>query len=143
MISAKVCAIVAIIWLTSAASCAGAVDDERPTPQRPLRTAGDRHDDRSIVGIIRPDLDAAALGRQIFVFFSGALSLWSDGRLDDGSLIAVRHGLLITLAAAATEEHRTRFVGDLGDTGDLGRSLERLWWQGSEAPIRSHIRRPD
>ena len=93
------------------------------------------------MGIIRPDLDAAALGRQIFVFFSGALSLWSDGRLDDdGSLIAVRHGLLITLAAAATEEHRTRFVGDLGDTG---RSLDRLWWQGSEAPIRSHIRRPD
>ena len=52
----------------------------------------------------------------------------------------VRHGLLITLATAATEEHRTRFVGDLGDTG---RSLDRLWWQGSEAPIRSHIRRPD
>ena len=93
------------------------------------------------MGIIRPDLDAAALGRQIFVSFSGALSLWSNGRRDDdGFLIAVRHGLLITLAAAATEEHRTRFVGDLGDTG---RSLDRLWWQGSEAPIRSHIRRPD
>ena len=92
------------------------------------------------MGIIRPDLDAAALGRQIFVSYSGALSLWSNGRLDDdGFLIAVRHGLLITLAAA-TEEHRTRFVGDLGDTG---RSLDRLWRQGSEAPIRSHIRRPD
>ena len=30
-----------------------------------------------------------------------------------------------------------------GDQGHTGRSLDRLWWQGSEAPIRSHIRRPD
>jgi AcrR family transcriptional regulator len=45
--------------------------------------------------IIRDDVDAAALGRQIFVSYSGALSLWSNDRLDDDGFSTVaRHGLL-------------------------------------------------
>jgi len=81
------------------------------------------------MGMIRQDLDAAALGRQIFVSYSGALSLWSSGRLDDdGFLTVARHGLLIALAAATTDDHRTRFLRELGETG---RRLDRTSWRAS------------
>jgi AcrR family transcriptional regulator len=65
-------------------------------------------------GIIDPAFDAEGLGRQIFVSYFGALLQWSAGRLDDRALmVAVQHGLVSVLAAAATEEHRDRFVAEL------------------------------
>jgi len=79
--------------------------------------------------IIRDDVDAAALGRQIFVSYSGALSLWSNGRLDDdGFSTAARHGLLTALAAAATDDHRDRFLAEMSTTGQhLERNSWRTW----------------
>lgn len=65
-------------------------------------------------GIVRDDIDPAALGRQIFLSYTGAMTLWSAGRLDDeGFAVAVRHGLFIALAATATDAHRARFLDEL------------------------------
>jgi AcrR family transcriptional regulator len=59
------------------------------------------------LGIIRADVDAGGLGRQIYLSYAGAMHLWSVGRLDDaGFLVAARHGLFAALAAAATDDHR-------------------------------------
>ena len=77
--------------------------------------------------IIRDDVDAAALGRQIFVSYSGALSLWSRDRLDDDGFSTVaRHGLLTALAAAATDDHRDRFLAEMYTTGQR---LEQISWR--------------
>ena len=79
------------------------------------------------MGIIRDDVDAAALGRQIFVSYSGALSLWCNDRLDDdGFSTAARHGLLTALAAAATDDHRDRFLAEMYTTGQR---LEQIAWR--------------
>jgi hypothetical protein len=77
--------------------------------------------------IIRDDVDAAALGRQIFVSYSGALSLWCNDRLDDDGFSTVaRHGLLTALAAAATDDHRDRFLAEMYTTGQR---LEQISWR--------------
>ncbi len=77
-------------------------------------------------GIIRDDIDAAGLGRQIYLSYTGAMNLWSADRLDDeGFSIAARHGLISALAAAATEPHRARFVGEMRE---LGAQLEADAW---------------
>jgi AcrR family transcriptional regulator len=63
------------------------------------------------LGFIRDDIDAAGLGRQIFLSYTGAIVQWSSGRLDDaGFLIAAMHGLFTVLAAAGTDEHREQFL---------------------------------
>lgn len=65
-------------------------------------------------GLVRADLDPAALGRQIYLSYNGALFAWGGGVLsDDGLRAAVRHGLFMVLAAAATDEHRQRFLDEL------------------------------
>lgn len=65
-------------------------------------------------GMVRADLDPAALGRQIYLSYNGALFAWGGGVLsDDGLRAAVRHGLFMVLAAAATDEHRQRFLDEL------------------------------
>jgi AcrR family transcriptional regulator len=62
-------------------------------------------------GFLSADVDAAALGRQVYLSYNGAMFAWSAGQLDNnGFLSAVRHGLWTALAAAATEEHRPVFV---------------------------------
>jgi AcrR family transcriptional regulator len=67
------------------------------------------------LGILRRDVDAEALGRQIYVSYMGALTLWANGRLDDdGFGVVARHGLLVALTAGASERHRDRFAADLG-----------------------------
>ncbi|HSL74525.1 MAG TPA: TetR/AcrR family transcriptional regulator, partial [Ilumatobacteraceae bacterium] len=56
------------------------------------------------LGILRADIDAAGLARQIYVSYTGAMSLWSTHRLDDdGFSVAARHGLFTALAAAAVD----------------------------------------
>lgn len=66
-------------------------------------------------GIIGREFDPIALGRQIYLNYTGALFRWSAGWLsDDGFTAAVRHGLYVVLAAAATEAHRGRFLDALG-----------------------------
>jgi AcrR family transcriptional regulator len=82
--------------------------------------------------ILRRDVDAAALGRQIFVSYSGAMTLWSSGRLDDaGFATAARHGLLTALAAAATVSHRGPFLEELRT---LGADLEHDAWHRTRPP---------
>lgn len=69
-------------------------------------------------GIVRADVDPAALGRQIYLSYTGALALWSAGRLDDaGFATAARHGLFTALAATATDQHRERFLALLLTVG--------------------------
>ncbi len=70
-------------------------------------------------GIVRADLDPAALGRQIYLSYNGALFAWGAGMLsDDGLRVAVRHGLTMVLAAAATDAHRAPFLGELTTLGE-------------------------
>ncbi len=78
------------------------------------------------LGIIRADVDAGGLGRQIYLSYVGAMNLWSVGRLDDdGFLVAARHGLFTALAAAATDGHREQFVDRMRA---LGATLEGVAW---------------
>lgn len=76
-------------------------------------------------GILRSELDAGGLGRQVYISWIGAMEHWADGVLDDtGFAIAARHGLLVVLAAAATDAFRDRFVEELAA---VARRLERSW----------------
>jgi AcrR family transcriptional regulator len=78
------------------------------------------------LGIIRDDVDADGLGRQIFLSYVGAMMLWSAGRLDDaGFLVAAQHGLATALAAAATDAHREELLRQMRP---LGAALERDAW---------------
>jgi AcrR family transcriptional regulator len=78
------------------------------------------------MGIIRDDVDAGGLGRQIFLSYVGAMMLWSAGRLDDaGFLVAAQHGLATALASAATDAHRDELLGRMRT---LGVALERDVW---------------
>lgn len=78
------------------------------------------------LGILRADIDADSLGRQIYLSYSGALNLWSAGRLDDaGFSTAARHGLFTALAAAAVDSERDRFLDQMRD---LGNTLETDRW---------------
>lgn len=78
------------------------------------------------LGIIRADVDAGGLGRQIYLSYMGAMNLWSVGRLDDdGFLVAARHGLFTALAAAATDGHRKQFLDRMTQ---LGVTLEGVAW---------------
>jgi AcrR family transcriptional regulator len=82
------------------------------------------------LGIIRDDVDAGGLGRQIFLSYTGAMNLWSAGRLDDvGFSTAARHGLFTALAAAATDDHRQRFVDRMRT---LGVTLEAEAWHSAK-----------
>jgi AcrR family transcriptional regulator len=78
------------------------------------------------LGIIRDEVDAGGLGRQIYLSYMGAMNLWSTGRLDDdGFLIAAEHGLFTALAAAAIDGHRQRFIDRMRV---LGAALEADSW---------------
>lgn len=79
------------------------------------------------LGILRADIDAAGLARQIYLSYSGALTMWSAGRLDDdGFSTAARHGLFTALAAAAVDSERQRFVNQMRV---LGTTLETDRWR--------------
>lgn len=79
------------------------------------------------LGILRADIDAAGLARQIYLSYNGALTLWSAGRLDDdGFSTAARHGLFTALAAAAVDSERQRFVNQMRV---LGTTLETDRWR--------------
>lgn len=78
------------------------------------------------LGILRSDIDAAGLARQIYLSYTGAMTLWSAGRLDDdGFSTAARHGLFTALAAAAVDSERERF---LDHVRALGATLEAERW---------------
>jgi AcrR family transcriptional regulator len=78
------------------------------------------------LGILRADIDAAGLARQIYLSYTGAMTLWSAGRLDDdGFSTAARHGLFTALAAAAVDSERERF---LDQVRVLGATLETDRW---------------
>ncbi len=78
------------------------------------------------MGIIRNDIDASGLARQIFLSYTGAAMLWSAGRLDDaGLLTAARHGLFTALAAAATDDYREQFLNRMRP---LSKTLEKKAW---------------
>ena len=87
------------------------------------------------LGILRADIDAAGLARQIYVSYTGAMSLWSAGRLDDdGFSIAARHGLFSALAAGAVDGERERFVERVRV---LGTALETDAWRPSPSHPRN------
>lgn len=65
-------------------------------------------------GLVRDDIDPAALGRQIYLSYSGALLSWARGLLtDDGFRHAALHGLWTALAATATDAHRAEYLDRL------------------------------
>jgi AcrR family transcriptional regulator len=69
-------------------------------------------------GILRGDVDAAAIGRQIYLSYNGALFAWAGrGLSDDGFRLAVRHGLWTALAAFAAPSYRKRFLDELRAVG--------------------------
>ena len=76
--------------------------------------------------LLRPDVDPAAVGRQVYLSYNGAMFAWAGGALsDDGFRIAVRHGLVSALAAFASDRHRRRFVEELAE---LGAQLTAAGW---------------
>lgn len=83
------------------------------------------------LGIIRADIDAAALARQIYLSYTGAMTLWSSGHLsDEGFSTAARHGLFTALAAAAVDDQRDRFLDRMRV---LGTTLETEMWNRGRA----------
>lgn len=78
------------------------------------------------LGVLRADVDPAAVGRQIYLSYNGALMAWAGGALsDDGFRVAVRHGLVTALAAFAADRHRHRFLVELVE---LGGQLSAAGW---------------
>jgi len=76
------------------------------------------------LGILRPDLDPEALGRQSLLSYSAALVAWAAGDLDDdGFAVAAHHGLVTVVAAASSDAHRERHLAELAA---LGRRLARV-----------------
>jgi len=77
-------------------------------------------------GILRRDADPAAVGRQIYLSYNGALFAWAGRALSDqGLAVAVRHGLYTALVAFASDEHRARFITLLNRSG---RQLVAAGW---------------
>jgi AcrR family transcriptional regulator len=69
-------------------------------------------------GILRRDIDVAAVGRQIYLSYNGAIFAWAGcGLTDNGLRLAVQHGLWTALAAFGTDEHRPRFLRRLRKLG--------------------------
>jgi AcrR family transcriptional regulator len=70
------------------------------------------------LGILRHDVDPAAVGRQIYLSYNGALFAWAGlGLTDEGFRLAAHHGLWTALAAFGTETHRPTFVRRLRKIG--------------------------
>ena len=104
----------------------------QPTPVEPASFQVVAMRKAQSMGIIRNDIDASGLARQIFLSYTGAAMLWSAGRLDDaGLLTAARHGLFTALAAAATDEHREQFINRLRP---LSKTLEKKAWRFKGPP---------
>lgn len=77
-------------------------------------------------GLLRRDVDPAAVGRQIYLSYNGALFAWAGGLLtDDGLRLAVQHGLWTALVAFATDEHRPAY---LRRVKKLGPQLTAAGW---------------
>ncbi|MEM9656390.1 MAG: TetR/AcrR family transcriptional regulator [Actinomycetota bacterium] len=90
-------------------------------------------------GVLRGDVDPTGLGRQVFISWIGAMEHWASADLDDyGFGIAARHGLLVVLAAAATDLHRQRFLAELTAASA---ELERCWTRRTsiDAPSQSEV----
>lgn len=86
-------------------------------------------------GLLRADVETTGLGRQVYIAWIGAMEHWANGQLDDdGFGVAARHGLLTVLAAAAADDHRDHFLGELRVASA---ELERRWSTGLRAPLRS------
>jgi AcrR family transcriptional regulator len=80
-------------------------------------------------GLLRADIDPAAVGRQIYLSYNGALFAWASHLLnDDGFRVAVRHGLWTALAAFGSDQHRPTFLRHLRR---LGPRLTAAGWGSS------------
>lgn len=103
-----------------------------PTPVEPSSFQVAAMRQAQSMGIIRNDIDASGLARQIFLSYTGAAMLWSSGRLDDaGLLTAARHGLFTVLAAAATDDYREQFIDRMRP---LSKTLEKKAWRFNGPP---------
>jgi AcrR family transcriptional regulator len=68
--------------------------------------------------LLRDDIDPAAVGRQIYLSYNGALFAWAGLPLTDtGFRLAVQHGLWTTLAAFGSDTHRAEFLERLRAIG--------------------------
>lgn len=68
--------------------------------------------------LVRRDVDAEAIGRQIYLSYNGAMFAWAAGQLSDDEFRAnALHGLWTALAAFATEEYRKEFFLRVQDVG--------------------------
>ena len=106
-----------------------------PTPIEPASFQVVAMRQAQSMGIIRKDIDASGLARQIFLSYTGAAMLWSAGRIDDaGFLTAARHGLFTALAAAATDDHREQFIDRMRP---LSKTLEKKAWRFKGPPNAS------
>ena len=77
-------------------------------------------------GVLRPELDPVALGRQSLLTYVAALQTWAAGGLsDEGFRIAAHHGIATVLAAASSDSHREHHVAELTR---LGRELAHVEW---------------
>jgi AcrR family transcriptional regulator len=82
--------------------------------------------DAQLRGVLRAEVDPAAVGRQIYLSFNGAMLAWAGGALSDGGFrVAARHGLASALAASAANRHRRRFLDELAA---LGEQLIAVGW---------------
>jgi AcrR family transcriptional regulator len=71
-------------------------------------------------GLLRPDLDPIALGRQVYLSYAGALIGWAGGGLSDELFeVAALHGLYTVLAAAGSAENRPEFLRELSALGNV------------------------
>jgi AcrR family transcriptional regulator len=85
--------------------------------------------DAQKTGVLRPDVDPAAIGRQIYLSFNGALFAWAGLALtDEGFRVAARHGLVTSLAAFAADRHRAAFLDELVS---LGKQLMLAGWRSN------------
>ena len=79
------------------------------------------------LGLIRDDLDAGGLGRQIYLSYVAAMQGWANGMLGDrGFRLASLHGLAVVIAAASTDRYRDRAIRELADLSD---QLSRTHWR--------------
>lgn len=72
------------------------------------------------LGLIRSDVDAVAVGRQIYLSYNGAMFAWAAGQLTDAGFRATAlHGLWTALTAFAADKHRNEFLNQAIETAVL------------------------
>ena len=87
--------------------------------------------------LIRRDLDASALGKQIYLGYVGAAFAWAEGGLDDdGCLIAALHGQIALFSHGQLDQHGQLLAGR-ARAQTVERSVSDGWEQWDRGPEAS------